>query len=418
MKIGSTAKSSFICILIVTLFLRAWQPDSFELMQKLMFGIEFGNYYIHPCDLALVVLVLIYFLSQRKISLFPLVIFGSFALSFAIDYLFFPLENSFITSGDIFVAYLKILSPLFGAYVLVQILDKKKLKMLVNFSGLTFLFIGLQHLFFSVFPRMTWTTESFSFWGFNVYRSISTSGPATSSSYVMVILYAIVCCYYRVVTERSLFLKTTNSNLLTFPLVFSTFSRGGIFILVSSWIYNQFFINGKKVMTKWIVAYVCFFFLIIISIGLWNVRQTQGYNIDADISRIRQIQNVITVIKDGHVILFGKGFGSSYFREVHSSFFWDNSKAFPIGATHNLNMLLLMELGLIRLLFIYLGLFWIFKKGRNNISLAKAFFVLFVVVAFNTETSFLFSQYNFAFFLFLFLFKRNVFRNQRLNYKV
>lgn len=381
-------KINYILILFM-LFGRALIIDSFDAFLKVKYGIAFGSYFIHPFDIILFLLGVMYlFKNFFKIPKnYKLIIFFLFSSLF-LD-LFMNQEK--LLMENIITSYLKILSVVLIIPYIFS--NKKYIKWFLIALFLTFNFIGLQHLIFSFYPIKSWIHEIIYIGSIKFYRTLTTSGPATSGGYVMIISLVL---FTEIIKSYPIFKYSKKYDYLGFLYSFVNFTRGVIIIYTFNFLYKKIKDN-KKTLYFWFSIILITMVLSIVIPMFFDSRATSGYGQSGDFKRFEQFNSALDYFFNNNNYLFGKGYGMLYSREFQN--IYNNRINFEFSATHNLNILLLNEFGMIRFVIIYIFLFKIIFKYFKENKILSIFLLFVVLILFNTETNLVFSEYNFSFFL-------------------
>jgi len=384
--------TNFLFLIII---IRIFTLDSFDLYLKYLINIKIGSYYISPIDILAFILSITLFLLKftaifkKKLFIYILILpLTSFSIDLLIN------KSRLELLPDIIVSYLKVLIPLFAS-ILLGFSAGLSIYLIKYICLIAIIYVGAQHIYFSLFLRESWLHETIKIGSLQFYRSITTCGPRTASSYVLIFLYVIVKQLKRKGNKDiSLNILEIIFDIMFFLFILFSFTRGAILIIAIIFI-NKYFKAGNI-----LIAGEIFIISVLLTSILFYARITSGIGRYGDIERLNQIKTAITSIRDYKEFIVGNGFGLLYKREVH---YYEIDQVNFISSQrlniHNLNILLLREIGFIRLLILYLLIFrvirWLKKSGNVY---AYYTFILSIIIIFNSELILLFSEYNFPFF--------------------
>ncbi|WP_170271658.1 hypothetical protein [Caldanaerobacter subterraneus] len=391
--------------ILVLIFLPVIIPEKEEAILKLISNIRVGPYYLAPYYAVVIIILSIYgilfFLKIKYIRLKTIVLVLLISTLMSADFL---RGNDFCI---IFYAYLMWLIPFISGIVVLQLLGDEAGRIIHFLARISFFFISIQTIVFAFFPRISWIRESFKFGGVTLYRTITTIGPQTASAYIVIGLFVLAY----ITSGKSKYYLFDNVILILATLF--SFTRGAILLLI----FMMMCINIKKSGLKirnWINILLVLLIFTMVFPTMLEIRKIQGFGRAGDIYRLERIEEsykYFTTLDTTKKIL-GIGFGMGYPRETDYLLNY-NLNFFPLKSPHNLNLVLLVELGIVRFGILYLFIFY-FLHIFKLIPEVFAYFLFTLIITFNTEVIFLYIQYNFVLILILVYTLHLVYRSKKV----
>ena len=375
---------------LIFAMLNIWLPDKFDiLVLRNMYGIKFGEYFIAiNFFFASLIGAFIWLLTSIKRLRIKFRITGFlfllwFFFSIFLDVILLPRKELTYT----LFAYFSFFWSFLLSYILIRNTNTKFFNLLTIF---TFFYLGFQTTLFSLFPRITWVTESFRILGFTFFRTITTSGPQTASAYLMVNLYFFLL--ENIKWKKGTFVTFT---FVGYVFTLLSFTRGALLMFFVLTLYSYLHRARKNV-------YVILFLLLIsavfssIFVYLYTVRLEQGYNISGDVYRYYVLKYNFNKLKDQNVFykLLGAGGGQGYSREAYYE--TKLLKVFPLISPHNAYIVLIFELGILRFCFLLIIVLLYLRKLSSG---SKILMIMNLFIPFATEVIYLYYYYNIVLFL-------------------